>query len=81
MGASLFVIDHDLPFLSEISDRFVAMDRGQVIAAGATHDVLAHPAVIESYLGRTAAAVARSGATYAPPLSSRPTLADPEVQP
>ena len=81
MGASLFVIDHDLPFLSEISDRFVAMDRGQIIAAGATHDVLAHPAVIESYLGRTAAAVARSGATHAPPFSSRPTLADPEVQP
>ncbi|HEX4980155.1 MAG TPA: MFS transporter [Ilumatobacteraceae bacterium] len=66
MGASLFVIDHDLPFLTEISDRLVAMDRGQIIAAGATHDVLAHPAVIESYLGRTVAAVARSGTTPSP---------------
>jgi ABC-type branched-subunit amino acid transport system ATPase component/MFS family permease len=63
MGASLFVIDHDLPFLTEISDRLVAMDRGQVIAGGTSQDVLAHPAVIESYLGRTVAAVARSGAT------------------
>jgi branched-chain amino acid transport system ATP-binding protein len=63
MGASLFVIDHDLPFLTEVSDRLVAMDRGQVIAGGASHDVLAHPAVVESYLGRTVAAVARSGAT------------------
>ena len=63
MGASLFVIDHDLPFLTEISDRLVAMDRGQVIADGTAHDVLAHPAVIESYLGRTVAAVARSGTT------------------
>ena len=35
MGASLFVIDHDLPFLTEISDRLVAMDRGRIIAAGA----------------------------------------------
>ena len=63
MGASLFVIDHDLPFLTEISDRLVAMDRGQVIASGPATDVLAHPAVIESYLGRTVAAVARSGTT------------------
>jgi branched-chain amino acid transport system ATP-binding protein len=63
MGASLLVIDHDLPFLTAISDRLVAMDRGSVIATGAAHDVLADPAVIDSYLGRTAAAVARSGAT------------------
>ena len=63
MGSTLFVIDHDLPFLTEISDRLVAMDRGQVIAVGTAHDVLAHPDVIESYLGRTAAAVARSGTT------------------
>jgi branched-chain amino acid transport system ATP-binding protein len=63
MGASLFVIDHDLPFLTAISDRLVAMDRGRIIAAGAPVDVLADPAVVESYLGRTAAAVARSGAT------------------
>ena len=68
MGSTLFVIDHDLPFLTEISDRLVAMDRGQVIAVGTAHDVLAHPDVIESYLGRTAAAVARSGTT--PPSTS-----------
>ena len=65
MGASLFVIDHDLPFLTEISDRLVAMDRGRVIADRrdpATCSPI--PAVVESYLGRTAAAVARSGATH-----------------
>ena len=71
MGATLFVIDHDLPFLTEISDRLVAMDRGQIIAAGTATDVLAHPDVIESYLGRTAAAVARSGTT-SPSTSSEP---------
>jgi branched-chain amino acid transport system ATP-binding protein len=68
MGASLLVIDHDLPFLTAISDRLVAMDRGCVIATGTAHDVLADPAVIDSYLGRTAAAAARSGA--APRLDS-----------
>jgi ABC-type branched-subunit amino acid transport system ATPase component len=73
MGASLFVIDHDLPFLTEISDRLVAMDRGQIIAAGAPDDVLADAAVIESYLGRTAAAVARSGTTTSPRKPDRST--------
>jgi branched-chain amino acid transport system ATP-binding protein len=71
MGASLFVIDHDLPFLTEISDRLVAMDRGQVIADGTAHDVLADPAVVESYLGRTVAAVARSGAATPPDGAAR----------
>jgi branched-chain amino acid transport system ATP-binding protein len=73
MGASLFVIDHDLPFLTEISDRLVAMDRGRIIAAGVPDEVLADAAVIESYLGRTAAAVARSGTTTSPRNPDRST--------
>ena len=72
MGATLFVIDHDLPFLTAISDRLVAMDRGQIIATGSAQDVLAHPDVVESYLGRTAAAVTRSG------VAAPPTTADPD---
>jgi ABC-type branched-subunit amino acid transport system ATPase component len=52
MGASLLVIDHDLPFLTSICDRIVALDRGRVIAQGTPAEVLAHPAVVESYLGR-----------------------------
>jgi ABC-type branched-subunit amino acid transport system ATPase component/predicted MFS family arabinose efflux permease len=52
MGSSLLVIDHDLGFLTSICDRLVALDRGQVIAVGTPAEVLAHPAVVESYLGR-----------------------------
>jgi branched-chain amino acid transport system ATP-binding protein len=63
MGASLVIVEHDIPFVSEVSDRLLALEQGQVIAAGPPADVLAHPDVIESYLGTSGAAIARSGGT------------------
>ncbi len=63
MGASLVIVEHDIPFVSEVSDRLLALEQGQVIATGSPADVLAHPDVIESYLGTSGAAIARSGGT------------------
>jgi branched-chain amino acid transport system ATP-binding protein len=63
MGASLVVIEHDMPLISSISDRLLALDQGAVVTTGAPADVLAHPAVVESYLGTSAAAISRSGTT------------------
>jgi ABC-type branched-subunit amino acid transport system ATPase component/MFS family permease len=63
MGASLVIVEHDIPFVSEVSDRLLALEQGQVIATGPPADVLAHPDVIESYLGTSGAAIARSGGT------------------
>ena len=34
MGAALVVIEHDIPLVTEISDRLVALDMGRVIATG-----------------------------------------------
>jgi branched-chain amino acid transport system ATP-binding protein len=59
-GASLVVIEHDMPLVRSISDRMIAMDQGSVIAEGDPDSVLSAPQVIESYLGTSAAAIERS---------------------
>jgi branched-chain amino acid transport system ATP-binding protein len=62
LGASLMVVEHDLPLLCTISDRLIAMELGRVVAEGDPAVVLEHPAVVASYLGTDEAAIARSSA-------------------
>ncbi|HEU5152353.1 MAG TPA: MFS transporter [Iamia sp.] len=64
LGASMVVIEHDMPLITSVSDRLVALDQGRVVTEGPPDDVLSHPDVVASYLGSGTAA-ARSGA--APP--------------
>ncbi|MFN2538552.1 MAG: ATP-binding cassette domain-containing protein [Mycobacteriales bacterium] len=59
-GASLAVVEHDIPMLSAISDTLVCMHLGRVIAEGAPEAVLRDAAVVASYLGTDSAAIARS---------------------
>jgi len=61
MGSSLVVIEHDIGLLSEISDRFIALDQGSVIARGTPDEVLNNSLVISSYLGTSKATIQRSG--------------------
>ncbi|HEY8546305.1 MAG TPA: MFS transporter, partial [Acidimicrobiales bacterium] len=63
LGASLLVIEHDLPLLLSIADRMIALDLGRVVVDGDPQEVINHPTVVESYLGTDAAAIARSGVT------------------
>ena len=60
-GASLLVVEHDIPLLLSIADRVIALDLGEVVATGAPSDVLHHPRVIESYLGTKEEVITRSG--------------------
>ncbi|GIH02427.1 hypothetical protein Rhe02_04940 [Rhizocola hellebori] len=51
LGISLLVIEHDLPLLSGLAGRMVAMEGGRVIAGGTPEQVRTHPEVVRSYLG------------------------------
>jgi branched-chain amino acid transport system ATP-binding protein len=60
-GCSILVIEHDLPLVSAIATRMVAMDQGRVIADGPPGAVVEDPAVVRAYLGASEAVVRRSG--------------------
>ena len=62
LGATLLLIEHDMPLITAVADRLVALDRGLVIATGPPAAVLRDPVVISSYLGDNTAAIGRSGA-------------------
>tara|TARA_Y100000741_G_scaffold286539_1_gene226424 strand:- start:1835 stop:3535 length:1701 start_codon:yes stop_codon:yes gene_type:complete len=61
MNAALVVIEHDIALLSELSDQFVALNQGTVIAQGEPGNVLSNPSVISSYLGSSKETIQRSG--------------------
>lgn len=52
LSASMVVIEHDLTLLHGIADRMVALDLGELIAAGEPDAVLTDPRVVDAYLGR-----------------------------
>jgi ABC-type branched-subunit amino acid transport system ATPase component len=72
-GASLVIVEHDIPLVEEVADRLVAMDQGRVVAAGLPAAVLSDPAVLSSYLGDDQTAINRSG-----PAPDAPTGAAPD---
>jgi ABC-type branched-subunit amino acid transport system ATPase component len=62
-GASILVIEHDMPLITSVSDRIVACDLGQIVVDGDADSVLTHPLVVASYLGSTKEVIERSGRT------------------
>ncbi|MEX0875635.1 MAG: ATP-binding cassette domain-containing protein [Actinomycetota bacterium] len=62
-GAALLVIEHDMPLVTSIADRLIALDLGRVVTEGDPAQVVRHPDVVASYLGVDRSAVNRSGAS------------------
>ncbi|HZU74880.1 MAG TPA: ATP-binding cassette domain-containing protein [Acidimicrobiales bacterium] len=60
-GASLLVIEHDMPLLRTISNEILALETGQVLTRGTPDEVLEDPRVVAAYLGTNQAVVERSG--------------------
>ncbi len=54
IGAGVLVIDHDLAFITRISDHIVVLNEGRVLAEGTPAAVRANPLVAEAYLGSSA---------------------------
>ncbi len=50
-GASIVLIEHDMSVIRELCDHVVVLDAGAIICEGTVDTVLAHPHVIEAYLG------------------------------
>jgi ABC-type branched-subunit amino acid transport system ATPase component len=47
----VIIVDHDMPSLTRISTRLMAMVLGRVLTVGSSREVLSHPEVIDAYVG------------------------------
>jgi ABC-type branched-subunit amino acid transport system ATPase component/branched-subunit amino acid ABC-type transport system permease component len=76
LGASMLVIDHDLPMVMDLADRAYVMSAGALLAEGEPAAVREDRAVIAAYLGTDERVIRRSGST-APP--GRPAVVAGDV--
>jgi ABC-type branched-subunit amino acid transport system ATPase component len=59
-GCAMLVIEHDMPLITAVSDRMIALELGRPIAEGRPEDVVRDPRVVSSYLGGDMAVINRS---------------------
>ena len=62
LGTTLVLVEHDVPLLTSMSDRIVAMAEGRIICVDTPSTVCNHPEVVRSYLGDSRTAIDRSTA-------------------
>jgi ABC-type branched-subunit amino acid transport system ATPase component len=65
-GATILIVEHDVPLTFSLCHRIVVMEAGRVVALGTPDEVRRDPAAIEAYLGASDEALARSGAAVHP---------------
>jgi ABC-type branched-subunit amino acid transport system ATPase component/ABC-type branched-subunit amino acid transport system permease subunit len=73
LGASVVIIDHDIPMIGAIVDRLYVLAAGAVIACGDPDVVRRDPEVVRAYLGTDDRAIRRSAHPPAPIRAQQPT--------
>lgn len=53
-GITILVVEHDMEFTRKLCNRCVVLDRGDLIADCAPHELVENPRVVEAYLGKAA---------------------------
>ncbi len=54
-GLTLIVVEHHMRAIMALCERLVVLNFGQMIASGTPAEIARNPAVVEAYLGRSAA--------------------------
>lgn len=60
-GATIVLVEHDVPLVFSLSSRVVVMETGRIASQGTPEAVRADPAALAAYLGASEEAIARSG--------------------
>ncbi|GCF15358.1 ABC transporter ATP-binding protein [Haloarcula mannanilytica] len=50
-GMTIFLVEHDMDIVFDVSDRIFTLHQGELIARGTPEEIRDHPAVREAYLG------------------------------
>jgi ABC-type branched-subunit amino acid transport system ATPase component/predicted MFS family arabinose efflux permease len=58
---AVLIIEHDMPLITSVSDKIIALELGEVVVEGDADTVLSNKRVIEAYLGGDLDLINRSG--------------------